>query len=250
MNEGRYNLRKTLPTLKVDKALLTRLENYLVKSIPEILHIPSDEVASVFIINFNEELPESFDKLSSGRYIVNSIENISSDKFADEIKKITIGFSFNGLANIEQRRVRIMISFSPEKLYSKLQIQITGKNSQELGYAIYLKLMKLLSENKNLNYFFYDPPYFRLIIIALGALGIFYSSDIKIFLVFYGILTILVIFYLFNYYFLRYYKPYCSFDTNRQERRDKVVNFILLGFLGFVLFGTIAFSIRKHFLDF
>lgn len=46
------------------------------------------------------------------------------------------------------------------------------------------------------------------------------------------------------------FRPYCTFETRRAERRNRQFNWLVLGFLGFILFTVVGVYFRQKLLGF
>lgn len=78
-----FNIRKDLPSIRIDKELISQLEKYILEDIPEIIDVDKQlfkDKYSILII----------DTLGSGSF--NTISEFPLSSFQDGTKKIKMGF--------------------------------------------------------------------------------------------------------------------------------------------------------------
>jgi len=232
---SKYKLTKKLPTVDVDKSLLKNIETYLLTGIPKLISVSEEEIRGKYYTIIKE---------NSGEFSLGLIENYENDLFPDNTESISVGFRI--WDNQKKLDVDIRIRFS-EKMYSKIDIEITDINPKEIAVGISTKLEDIIHQKKNLNFFFHPSLFIE---ISLGLLGYIipatsafvfkYNYKIAIGLLIFGVL-IASYFWLF-----KKLKPYSSFNTNRQNMNDKLANYLLLGILSFLIFTTGLTLIRKY----
>jgi hypothetical protein len=165
----------------------------------------------------------------------------------ENLKGITIEFALH----TDEKELKIILRFGNEEENSDLSISLTDINAREKISAIEQGVFSILNHNKNLNRIFYPASLITAIILLSGFFsGIFalqndYSIKEKFIfgLAFWSAL-------LYSIIIPKYFKGYCSFDTNKQKQLDKWFTWLIMGLAGFLLFSTLLTTVRKNLFGF
>lgn len=226
-----FNIRKDLPSAKVDIELLEQLENYILSDIPGIIGIEKEKIAE----NYSLEIVDS---LGTGQY--NRISEFPLSILQDGTEKIKFGFKL-----YHQAYFSINISFSRSKYSSELDISLKTDNPREKAQGIYNGILDRINPHKTYNYIFHT-----ILIGVLGGLGIGLISPILIFIInknylWASLLTIASIIIIFFAYRGQKFKPYSEFMTKRQTRYNRIFSFFIWGVISYLVFG-LGFGIIKE----
>lgn len=236
---SRYKLEKKIPTIDVNVDLLQSIEDYLITTIPNLFDLTSEEIRSVYTTDI---------KVVNGKFSFGLIKEFNSTMFPDTVQSIVVGFRTNPYTS-KPFNIDFQIRFSIEELSSYIEISILDTNPEEKAHGILNNIESIINKKKNLNYLFHPSILVKSILAAL-AYGIPVMSTV-IFKdrekpIFASILLGLMIGAYLSLF--KHWKPYVAFDTNKQKLNNSIANYILLGILTFVIFGSGAMLIRKYFI--
>jgi hypothetical protein len=228
MNE--FNIRKNLPSIKVDKELIEQLENYLLSNVPEIIGIEKHLIEEKYSL-------EIVDSLGTGKF--NRISEFPLSLFQDGTKKIKFGFSFYGLISFS-----IYISFSNTQSSSELDISLKTNNPREKAQGIYNGLMERINQHKTYNFIFHNIS--MGIVVGLGTWLIIpiINQTIKKNYLWASYLTLATIIMFFIGISGAKFKPFSEFLTKKQIRYNKVISFLIWGIISYFIFG-LGFGLLK-----
>lgn len=229
MNE--FNIRKDLPSIKVDIELIEQLESYILTDIPAILGIKQSKIIDEFSI-------EIVDSLGTG--VFNSISEFPMTLFQDGTQEVSFGFSI-----YEEPYCRVKISFDKDSYSSKIDISLKTTNPREKAQGIYNGIMDRINQHKTYNFIFH-----KIIIGFIGGLGIALIPPIIMMVikknyVWASLLTIAAFIIVFLAYKGPKLKPYSEFSTNTQIRNNRIFSFFIWGFISYLVFG-LGFGILKE----
>lgn len=233
-----YNLQKRISSFYVDKRLVQDIEDFFFKDIPEILPwikaIKDDQLIEIKVYD------------SFGEERLSKIQDHKQHLFRDDTRALTIEYKGSFL----EKNVNILIRFSKEVDEADITINLMDQKAREGIAAIEQGVESVLNQKRTINWVLYPTETLGLLVsfITLASGIILISDNIHpIFRKVSGIVFIL----LFIFYIARkLLKPYSSFDTNRQKKYDTFFNWFLLALLGFILFTTVATSIRQNLFGF
>lgn len=228
MNE--FNIRKDLPSIKVDKELVNQLEKYIISDIPEIIGIDKQTILDKYSI-------EIVDSLGSGKF--NSISEFPLSLFQDGTKEINFGFSV-----YNQSFCSVKISFSVEQYSSKIDISLKTTNPREKAQGIYNGILEHINQHKTYNFIFH-----KIFIGIIGGIGIGLITPIITLAVaknylWATLLTLASIIIIFFVYKGPKLKPYSEFSTKRQIRYNRIFSYFIWGFISYLIFG-LGFGLLK-----
>lgn len=232
----RYKLKKKLPTIDVDIALLKDIETYLLLNLPKLFEIDESKIREKYYTEIKE---------ANGEHSLGLIEQFDGNLFPDTTTRVSVGFrTFNLDTDLH---INICITFDIDELFSCISIDLFDSNPKEKANGILAKLDSLINERRNLNFIFHPPMLMNIILGTIGYLIPAASSFIFKYSTKLGFTTILFGLSIAAYFWLfKKWKPYVAFDSNRQKRNNSVANYLLLGVLGFMLFSTGLLFIRKY----
>lgn len=223
-----FKIGRRLDSIKVDKTILKEIENYCFLKLPDYLTISEEQIKLLFSTKINE---------TNGEQNIDTIDNYEFSQFPDDTIYITTGFFYRD--PVRDSSYYLNICFSKEYYHSIIMIEIKSEYAKEKAIGINDHLLRIIYQNKTSNFLFHPTTLASGILFGLGICSlpfslIFVNYNIKL-TILTLILSSLLLLYLF---FLKSLKPYCSFDTNRQNKNDIYANYFLLGLLTFLVFST------------
>ncbi len=147
-------------------------------------------------------------------------------------------------------RVELTIAFHGQAILAGVALGVVGANARELVVAVHDAIDRILEPHLN-NHRWYHPfsaseiilPLVAFFLLALfSALRQQYPAA--------SAAMAITGFILLWVWISSLLKPWIAFDTPRQRRKDAVWKWMSLGFLSFVLFGTLLPQLRKILLGF
>ena len=221
MNE--FNIRKELPSIKVDIDLIKQLEKYILSDVPEILGIDPDQVYK----NYSLEI---IDSLGSGQF--NRISEFPLSILQDGTDKIKFGFKL-----FDKAYYSVNISFSKSNNSSKLDISLKTNNPREKAQGIYNGIFDRINPHKTYNYIFHTVFMMFSGGLGLGLIGpilIFITNSNYLWASLLSIASILIMFFAIQ---GQKFKPYSEFMTKRQSRYNRIFSFFIWGVISYMVFG-------------
>lgn len=229
-----YNIRKDLPSIKVDKALIEQLENYILIDVPSIIGSDKQLVIDRYSI-------EIVDSLGTG--VFSRISEFPLSMFQDGTEKIKFGYSIstNGYFSLQ-------ISFSKHQYNSIIDITVNGSNPSELARGIYNEILNRIKQNRTNNYIYHSNFKYGISILASSGVGSIIGFFISKYYSFWS-MCLLVILSIIGFLGIRgdYYKPYCEFLTPKQLKYNKRFNIIIVVIILPVILSVIAGLIIKYY---
>jgi hypothetical protein len=233
-----YSLTKLLPSCTVERKLLLELEEYVRRKTAEFARLddPLTKQHYQFIVVDG-----------SGAETLKSVEDYKRAYFPDDTARMKLEAACKGKDSIS-----IGIILAVEKPLSQLEIQYDGNSAREVATGIASEINSIMESYKNSHKWFHLFPGTITILLLFAILAITFSIDKSILAnvpavgsVILGAVTVLVVLHV-----LPLLVPYSTFETRRNERRKKQINWILLGALGFILFTVIGVYFRKRLFGF
>jgi len=144
-----------------------------------------------------------------------------------------------------------MVKLTKEKYLAGISIMNTAENPRDVSVGIYEGIKRIIEENKNQNWIFHLPIYALFFLLWLTAFLIGLttpdSKPAKPFLDF--VMGVSFFFMLFT-LIVRKLKPYISFETKAYQKQKKWMDWFVFGSLGFIVFGSLAYALRKKLFGF
>jgi len=230
---SKFRLKKQLPSIKVDKELIERIENYLINDIPAIINIDKNEIIENYSIEIIDSLgTEEFSRISE--YPIKNFQNGT--------QRIKFGFSY-----YKKSVTRIFISFSVNKYFSDIDISLDCVHPREKAQGIYNGLLDRINPNKTYNYIFH---YFFFGVIGGVIIGLLLSLLIYtlinkqyIWSIYLFISSLLLIFIGPK---IEEIKPYSEFLTQKQQQYNKIFSFFIWGIISYLIFGLGLGLLQNH----
>lgn len=209
-----YNIRQDLPSVRVDRALIEQLENYILFDVPSIIKVDKQLILENYSI-------EIVDSLGTGKF--NQISDFPSSMFQNGTEKIVLSIKYYSEAYFS-----LQISFSIRSYQSVIDINLKGENPSELVKGIYNEIFNQINQHKTYNSIYHNL-YFNLIGgastgIMIGGVIFVYFSPNRWYIYLYIILLLISFIAIKG----ESYKPYCEFSTSKQLQINKTFNYIIL----------------------
>jgi len=234
----RYKLRKKIPTIDVDISLLKAIEAYLLTNIPKLFDLTEEDVRKKYSTRIEEV---------NGELFLGLVEQYDNTMFPDTTSKVTVGFRTNNYDT--KLDIDINVRFSKEAFFSEIEIDLFDTNPKEKAVGILNKLENIINEKKNLNFLFHPPLIFNAFLVVIGYAIPTLSSVLFKYSEKLGYASLILGLCIAAYFWLfKKWKPYISFDSNRQKRNNSIANYLLMGILSFILFASVLMLIRKYFI--
>lgn len=231
-----FNYLKKLGSHKVDKELISLIERFLLEVMPNTILKETPAIIQPFKISLqNKYSREEFNSMAEYKY----------PYFKDDVSLIALNFK----GTFEGKTTTIAIRFSSDSESTDLSIYSEFEAAQEITASIEKGLELILHEKKT-HYWLLFPHWF--ISLLSFVFGTYYfiklidSSSTKQ-------EKAIAAFYLLTvglYYFFQHLIGFCLFETKKHKQIDKWFNWLLFGYVSFILFTTIFSIIRKSFLGF
>ncbi|NVO20821.1 MAG: hypothetical protein HXX13_14060 [Bacteroidetes bacterium] len=230
-----YQITQSIKPIYIDKELLREIENYCFNQLPGYLEIEPQALRECYSISLLG---------STGEQRIDGIDNYELSTLPEDIKKIIIRLYYQN--NETDSLLSIQYSFGEERFSSNLTTEIFTENANEKALVINENILRILHQNKTLNYLFHPSQILLTLLIAICALipciagyQWFNNKEAAKVILLIGIPAA-------GYYWIaQQLKPFCSFDTNRQKTNDKISYYFLLGTLGFIIISTIFTILKK-----
>ncbi len=233
-----FTLEKRITSCLVTKDLLRQLEVYLVQYIAKIIDIPPDMLRESLSISISDSL---------GTETLKSISNYLPSLFPKSITEVRID-----LYLVHPKHISVSIHFGKDKTSSQISIRYKAKQAREVVMAIDGGLRQIFEPSTNANNIFHPPEAAMLMIWFLGMLvgpvSMFAFAKGAFSIGVIGTVTVLtLIFYTFVGPVI---KPYITFDTQRYAAMKRWSDWIIRGFIGFLIFGTLLTLLRRQIFGF
>ena len=221
----------TPPTVLVSIQLLNDLENFFLNELPIILNIEKSLVTKKYLVVIEEPNTE---------YKFDTIKDYQYQLLPPKTIKVSQGVTINKWKLESENSYDIYVYFSRSKLYSEIRINITESASSAVTETIKQKLILILSHYKTTNSYFFVPTGIKsfvctaFIVVLVLDFSHKYTNNQLFF-----IITIMVWLVLYQ------IKPYSHFDTQQNNLRDKIVNWLLLAPLSAVIGLAIKMLLGK-----
>jgi hypothetical protein len=184
---------------------------------------------------------------SFGEEKFKSIKEFKFSSFQNSIVGIQIQLDFRNETKINQE-IKISLRLGTAASNNDLSIFLNDTQSKEKVIAIKEGLLRVMDYNKTNNWvYFYNTSLQALVFLIVGFGMLVYQDNTGARCSVFWIIYFTVIAFLALNVSL---KKYSAFDTKKQGRIDKWLNWFFLGLLSFVLFSTIFPIFRKSVFEF
>ena len=216
-----YFFNKKLPSCFVDKALISRLEKYLLIITKQYYSegFEEDKLRCRWIIS---------DKFGDEEFT--SVENFHRDKFSNDTIRMKLAVSY------DYRELDIIICFSKDVYFSKVEIKAEGNSAKSTANQIAREIDEILSDNRTIHQYFYGK-YAVAAFVIITINNIVSTVDSGFELDIYSDAAELVIFtYVVIYFLIRLVSPYSTFDTLKENTKNNILSWVIKTF-GTILLG-------------
>jgi hypothetical protein len=242
---GTYSLEQPLPSCKVPRALLEELEDYL-KTLEQL--VPLSEEAMERTVEYRFVVKDTI-----GTEVLQSVQAFDRATFPNDTKAILFRYSAKSA-----RRLVVEIAFF-EDGSNQLRGSFNGNSSREVSMGLNREILSRIEPYKTMNFLFHSALFkvFNSTLFAAGAVFCVTPLLAKLFgfqmspavTLFSNSRQSLVggisLFFVASFMrWLQFAKPHTTFDTAKNTKQEKTVTFILLGFVGFILFTVIGVYLR------
>jgi hypothetical protein len=237
-----FTLQRLLPSLDVDKALIQRIEQFILLEVPGLAAIPSEKMKNAYTVTMKE---------AAGEEEFASIKEHAADLFPDSISRVVFGTGFKTVGT-DKVKIRISVCMDKERSFSELKISCDAENAREISHALLEGITKEFRPNINMHSWFYPKPLWDAALFALAIPGVLVLT----FLVskqYYDLAYAAGIPYLLCFIWFtvgRKANPYTAFNTRAQARWSAIWRFLIYGMGTFLLFGTILVYFRQKLFGF
>jgi len=235
---------KKLISIRVDKALLLRIEEYARSELVSLSGIPAEEIPEVFSITITD---------SVGTEVLRSIAEHRPAQLPDSVQRVAVSFD-SRYSRAPQRKagIYVNISFSRERLFSAFSVTCIAEAARDTVVGINDAVLRILEPHWTDNHFFHPSSGSS---VLLG-LTIWTSGTLSISLFASGSISaaswlLLVAGCIGAYAFAgRFLKPWTTFDTRVDRRNEELWLLLRNGMVGFILFGSVFTLVRRRLLGF
>jgi hypothetical protein len=233
-----FELKRKLPSCKVDKELLVTLEQYLIEQAQQVFGLTEDAARSEYKLSIED---------SFGTGTFSSAREFLNDKFPDTTSSVRII-----LRPWRSPHLTIIVYFHRESIHSAIEVIADGPQARERAIGCYDGILGLLDSRRTGAWFFHPPALVQgmlggITLISLGALP--WAFILKEPGVLSGALVAVPLI-LVTYHTGAYIKPYTAFVSRRTEFLEKTWTLFVVGMAGFILFGTLLPALLRKVLGF
>lgn len=236
-----YTSTRTLPSCKVERELLVELEKYIRQKM-ETLYANNPK-AKPSVLSYKVIINDS-----AGSETLFSIEDYTGQYFPNDIQTIHLR------CRASQHDMSLSVKFGLVRDATEVEMSYTGDSAREIVTGVCEEIIKRTKVYETNNYIFQLGTVYAFIPLLLFIMSATLLSAMPPEPIEYRktIETILVVPMLLSlgWFLLIFFKPYSTFHTRQNERRERRLNWILLGFLGFILFTVIGVYFRNQLLGF
>lgn len=228
-----FRLEKKLTSYEVSSDLLTHIECYLFKDVPEITNMDSNEIKEKYSLEITDYL---------GTETLKSIKEYSPSLFQDSTDEITLS-----LRTSRQKYLSVLIRFNKDKPFSHIIVEYDGTNAREITISIFEGIKMIMDSHKTNNRFYHPPDYLDIALFITLVLSL--ETTIILFknltytqrITALSIPIILILFMSIG----KKIHPYTVFDSRKSRSYKKWSNWFLYGILGFIIFDVALAFILK-----
>lgn len=240
-----FKLERPIPSCLVKKDLLEKLESYLSNEVPQFLNTLPAENNPLSILQqtkFSVSITDNF-----GTEEVDTMSQYPVPQFPNSTDKVFVILLAGVLG-----ATRIGIFFHKNREDSEISVECKGHNAREKAISIYEGIKRIIDNYSNWNWL-YNPKIW-LKAVLFGFAVIFLLPAIGP-LANYSITAALIVFLSFaalmSYLFLfGRLKPYIAFESTSYYRTKAMADWLFLGILTFIIFGTLFVYFRRAILGF
>ena len=225
-----------MPACRVEKRLLLELEEYVLRRAVEL---GADEQYEVTI------------KDATGEEQLPTINEFRAAYFPSTTREINLSYG-----QFISRGLFVSLTFTLDSLFpAKLRISYSNRAPREIVTGIAAEILRIVGNYRTLHHLFHPGGGMVLVLlgvvtmVATAALALASGKDEAGILLGKELLLLLASIS-FLYLLLGRLLPYSMFETRRNESVAKWGNWLLFGFLGFMLFSVVGVIFRRRILGF
>ena len=214
-----FTLQRLLPSLDVDKALIQRIEQFILLEVPGLGAIPPEKMKNAYTVKMKE---------ASGEEEFASIKEYSADLFPDSISQVVFGTGFRTVGT-DKVKVRISVCMDKERSFSELTISCDAENAREISHALLEGITKEFRPNINMHSWFHPKPLWDAALFALAIPGVMVLA-LLVSTQYYDLAYAAGIPYLLCFIWFtvgRKANPYTAFNTRAQARWSAIWRFLI-----------------------
>lgn len=240
-----FNLRQQLPSCYVTKDLLERLEDHLLSQAAEFTGLTEDQLVGCYHVSVVDNL---------GDEELASIKDFPAPLFPDNTRTISLELWISDRQSPLDQGLRVTLHFTGYRENAGVKISATANSARSRVVGLYDSFMRILEPCTNASRFYYPPALVEgLLWVVTPLVGMF--SLIFVLAAFedasrggqtLAYLSVLAFLSLVAYYVGKRWRPYIAFDSRRAQHARKMADWLLLGWLTFLLFGTVLVFLRRQ----
>jgi hypothetical protein len=231
-NKTSYSISRSLFATNVEIKLVSDMEKFL-----KLKSVSLSEIAPDTKWNYKLTIDDMY-----GSEDLSSIEDFLLSYFPDDTKSINISIGTYGN--------EVSIRFSLDRESSILKITVRSENSRQVVEGIAAEILQMLIPYKTQNGFFH-PSFVIEVAVHAGLWGsllyglilIFSSMQISIILLSFSLI-------LASYLLFRRSKPFNTFETRQNQRRQQWSSWLMFSVIEFILFTVFGGLILKKIFGF
>lgn len=227
-----FSLAKKIRPCYVTKSGLKLLEDYLLKTVPEIIAKDNPQPKTSYSMSISDDL---------GAEVIRSISDFSFPKFSDSTSEIVLDFSVDN-PNPLQLSVRLA-----DEDNSRISLKHSSNNPRETVSAILDGIKRILESDKIGNGIFYLSNNVKAMLAIAGILLFVLGAELlttpwrQIGIVCLAAVGGLILFFSVG----RKLNRYIEFESNSYQTRKAWNNWFKLGLVGFLIFSIALPKIIK-----
>lgn len=236
-----YTATRTLPSCKVERELLVELEEYIRQKMETLYANNPKAIPSV--ISYKVIINDSV-----GSETLFSIKDYNAQYFPNDIRAIHLK------SETSRHNMSLVVKFGLIKDLTQVEMSYEGDSAREIVTGVCEEIIKRIKVYETNNYIFQSSSAFTVIPalffpVSLALIAQILDFPGRIPKIVQPIATALLLISI-GWFIVMSFKPYSTFKTRRNEIRERRLSWVLLGFLGFVLFTVIGVYFRNQLLGF
>jgi hypothetical protein len=244
LTDTRFNLEKQLGSIRVDKDLLTRLEEYFLSELARMSGVSPKHFPKVFSISITDGV---------GTEVLHSIKDHRPVQLPDSTQRVAV--SYNTSLDYDDElaaKIDVNLSFGREDLYTAVKVNCTGPNARQVAISIEEAVLLLLEPHWTHNRLFHPFVGWEVLLFVL----MFFAAATGFTLIASGQISaaswllLLTAALLAYFYAAKRLKPWSSFDSRSDRANEEVWRWFKFGVLTFLVFGSLLTLLRKRLFGF
>jgi hypothetical protein len=241
-----FNSSRRLRSVRVDKELIRRLEDYLGSELLQLNRLPKDALPDVLSVTVTDAI---------GTEVLSSISEHLPAHLPDSVSRVIISFRPNRYSGERpgETSINVKISFGRARYQNELDISASGASAKDKVVAVRSAILGLLEPHWTNNRLFHPDGFAWALFFTIGTgagavfIGFLASSGG---LAPVALWSLIISMSIGGYFFLGMLNPWATFDTRVDRENEKWSGWLKFGLASFILFGTILSLIRQKLLGF